>query len=92
MSFRAQDEEEMGAYWAACSSERVKVGTIYLIENSSYKEDFQFFAEHGVTLDRGFSHYLIAGYNLCVEALTYKPPRFECQEGNSRASCRQWDR
>lgn len=72
VSFRAQDESEMLFYWPTRDNEGVAIGTLYAIKHSLYKDEFR---EGGIASTAAeVTHYLVAGYNLCVEALATEPP------------------
>jgi hypothetical protein len=71
-SFRVQDEGEIVDYWGAREHEKVPVGTIYTIDESLYRSEFQ---NGGISGWSGIlTHYLIAGYDACVEVLTKAEP------------------
>ena len=72
VSFRAQDESEILSHWAARGNEQVAVGSIYQIEQSAYLDEFS--TSTSAITDLDIHHYLIAGYDLCVEVLATRPP------------------
>lgn len=70
-SFRAQDESEILGYWSTREAEAVPVGTIYAIVESPYRDEFR---DSVASSTAPLTHYLIAGYDLCVEVLAGQPP------------------
>jgi len=70
-SFPAHDEPEILGYWRARAAESVPIGTLYEIEESTYKNEF---ANSTAAMDAPLTHYLIAGHDLCVEVLSANPP------------------
>lgn len=73
VSFRAEDESEILGHWRQRSEENVPVGTIYEIAVSTYLSEFAS-GTAGLT-NAPIKHYLVAGYDLCVEVLATAPPR-----------------
>lgn len=75
VSFRAHDESEIINHWAARADERVAVGSVYRIGASTYLDEFA--GGTAALIGLQFTHYLIAGFNLCVEVLASSPPAVE---------------
>ncbi len=71
VSFRAQGESEIRGYWSTRQAEAVSMGTIYAIEESAYRDEFR---DSVAASSAPLTHYLIAGYDLCVEVLAGQPP------------------
>ena len=69
--FRAHDESEIIGHWLTRAEEGVDVGTIYAIESSTYKDEL---ASGAAALVAPLTHFLVAGYDLCVEVLSTSPP------------------
>jgi len=84
VSFRAHEESEIINHWIARANEGVPVGLLYSIADSAYLDEF---AESTSALAaQDFRHYLVAGYDLCVEVLAIAPPQLHLQnEGHNRA-------
>ncbi|KQP16658.1 hypothetical protein ASF26_02170 [Methylobacterium sp. Leaf93] len=72
LSFRANDHTAIANYWIVRSEEQVAVGSIYQIGTSTYLDEFS----QSTSALGGLQiiHYLIAGYDLCVEVLAIRPP------------------
>jgi hypothetical protein len=72
ISFRAHDESEITGHWAAREDEQVAVGSVYRIDASTYRDEF--LESTAALAGQQLTHYLIAGFDLCVEVLASSLP------------------
>ncbi|MCC0804961.1 hypothetical protein FPV16_01780 [Methylobacterium sp. W2] len=72
ISFCAHDHTTITNYWIVRSEEKVAVGSIYQIGTSTYLDEFS--QSTPALFGLQIIHYLIAGYDLCVEVLAIRPP------------------
>lgn len=72
VSFRAHDHTSITNHWITRADEQVAVGSIYRIDTSTYRDEFTESTPALCGLE--MIHYLIAGYDLCVEVVAIGSP------------------
>lgn len=73
LAYRVQEERDLLHYWSARDREGVPIGVLYTVDRSPYRSEF---LNTISAQEHPFQHYLVAGYDLCVEVLTARSPQF----------------